>query len=406
MAYFITLLVGISLGAGGVLWLFWKWRKGVRDQQLSLESQVTDFRRREDALSADQDALRDEKESVSKHRIELESYAINYKELQDENLLLKHDLQNVDVTVRKLEMDQDVQDERQNEIVRRVDELGKRYLNENIKWISKNLTPNNYAACKSRLIDVIEKCRGVGFEISEDEESNLVAELKKEFENCVRAAFEREEQARIKAQIREEQKLQREFEKELKQLDRERQAIEVALEKALADAEDTHSEEIERLRERLLEAEERSKRAVSQAQLTKAGHVYVISNIGSFGKDVFKIGMTRRLDPADRISELGSASVPFPFDVHMMISSDNAPKLENALHHLLHKTRVNKAKPRKEFFRVEIEEIRAIVEEHHGEVNYVADPEALEYYQSMEMSEEDSDYIDSVYESLADSNDE
>src|SRR5262249_14343424 len=156
------------------------------------------------------------------------------------------------------------------------------------------------------------------------------------------------------AQIREEQLRQKEIDRELKQLEREREAIKVALEKALAEAAGQHSAEVEQLRARLKEAEERAQRAVSQAQLTRAGHVYVISNIGSFGDGVFKIGMTRRLEPLERVYELGSASVPLPFDVHMMISCDDAPSLENALHRAFFRSRINKSNPRKEFFKTDI----------------------------------------------------
>ena len=102
----------------------------------------------------------------------------------------------------------------------------------------------------------------------------------------------------------------------------------------------------------------------------------------------------------DRVRELGDASVPFPFDVHMMISSDDAPTLENELHRALHKTRLNRVNPRKEFFRSDIEAIRKVVETNHGEVQYVADSEALEYRQSVSMSDEDSEYLESIHDSL------
>jgi len=190
--------------------------------------------------------------------------------------------------------------------------------------------------------------------------------------------------------------------RELKQLQRERTAIQAALDQALAEARDKHSEEVQRLQARLAEAEEKSRRAMSMAQQTKAGNVYVISNIGSLGESVFKIGMTRRLEPLDRVRELGDASVPFPFDVHMMISCDDAPSLENALHRELHKLRINKTNPRKEFFKVDLETICRIVRAHHGEVAYVADPEALEYRQSLSMSEEDSKFIENVYQGIDD----
>jgi len=339
---------------------------------------------------------------LAAERKEFEARVVSYEELKAENALIKRDLSNLDVKQRKLILDREKQREKQQALDERGKELGGRYLKENVKWIGSSLSANNYTACKQRLLDVIERCRGIGFEVSQEEQDSLLADLKAEFEKMVRAALEREEQSRIKAQIREEQKLQREVDRELKQLERERAAIQAALEKALAEAKDQHSEEVERLKARLAEAEENSKRAVSRAQMTKSGYIYVISNIGSFGENTFKIGMTRRLEPNDRVRELGDSSVPFPFDVHMMISCDDAPALENALHRLLHKHRLNKIKPRKEFFKTDIETIRKVVLEHHGEVEYVADPEALEYHQSLTMTDEDAEYIEQVYEEAAD----
>jgi hypothetical protein len=261
---------------------------------------------------------------------------------------------------------------------------------------------NNFAGSKTKLLEVIERCRSIGFEITSVHEGQLVLDLKQEYEKVLRADFERQEQARIKAQIREEQRLEREIQKEIERLERERMAIKVALEKALREADDKHSEEIERLRVRLQEADEKSQRAISQAQMTKSGHVYVISNIGSFGNDVFKIGMTRRLEPEQRVKELSGASVPFPYDIHMMISCDDAPSLENALHHALHKQRINKVNIRKEFFRTDIDSIKNIVEENHGEVSYIADVESLEYYESRNISDDDFEFIEQAYNALED----
>lgn len=355
-------------------------------------------RRRE--LDEESSHVADEAAALDRRQREFNARAVSYGELSDENLLLKRDLQNLDVNLRKLQLDTELQREKQQMLDKRAQEVGARYLQDSVKWIGNAITANNFVACKQRLLKVIEWCRDIGFEVSPAEESTLVSNLKGEYERVVRAAFEREEQARIKAQIREDQLLQKEVERELKQLERERAAIQAALDQALAKAKDEHSAEVDRLRARLAEAEAKAQRATSQAQLTKAGHVYVISNIGSFGKDVFKVGMTRRLEPLDRVRELGDASVPFPFDVHMMISCTDAPLLENALHRELHKTRLNRLNPRKEFFRADIEAIRRIVEQHHGEVQYVADPEALEYNQSLSMSDEDAEYVEEVYDEL------
>ena len=117
---------------------------------------------------------------------------------------------------------------------------------------------------------------------------------------------------------------------------------------------------------------------------------------------MFKVGMTRRLEPLERIRELGDASVPFPFDIHMMIASDDAPALENAVHRALHTSRINRTNPRKEFFKTEIDLIYEIVKKHHGEVQYVADAEALEYHQSLSMTDEDQEVIDQVFEEVDD----
>lgn len=166
------------------------------------------------------------------------------------------------------------------------------------------------------------------------------------------------------------------------------------IEEALRAAEGAHREELEKqrleLEQKIQEAHAQYERAKSMAQLTKQGHVYIISNIGSFGEDVFKIGMTRRLEPMDRVKELSGASVPFDFDVHAMISCDDAPALEKTLHDSLEKYRINRINLRKEFFRVKLEKIINEVERHHGQVEYVADPAALQYLQSLEYAENEA----------------
>jgi hypothetical protein len=330
---------------------------------------------------------------------QFQSQVISYNELQDENAILKRDLRNLSVSLRKTQLDRDLQQKSEEVIGQKVDEVGSRYLTENVKWIGKSLNANNFVQCKQRLQEVIDRCRGIGFSISPEDEVRYIADLRAEYEKTVRAAFQKEEQGRIKAQIREEQKLEREIQREQARIERERAVLQEALDKALATAADIHSAQIEDLKARLAEAEAKE-RAISQAQLTKAGFIYVISNIGAFGEGVYKIGMTRRLEPEDRIRELGDASVPFPFDIHMMISCENAPTLENVLHRALYKQQVNKTNPRKEFFRADIEEIARLVRENHGDVEYVADAEALQYRQSQEMSGEDLQYIERVFEEL------
>ncbi|QDV91049.1 hypothetical protein RAS2_21380 [Phycisphaerae bacterium RAS2] len=322
---------------------------------------------------------------------------ISYEEHKNENVILKRDLLLLITNLRKLELDRDLLKEEQASLDLKISELGSRYLKENVKWIGRSLRDDNFTQCKDRLLDVISRCREAGLKVSVDEENALVSELRRDYEAVVKTTLAREEQARIKARIREEALREREIQREKERIEQEESAIKAALKKALADAQQDHTAEVEELKRRLEEAESRM-RTVSQAELTKTGTVYVISNIGSFGEGIFKIGMTRRLEPLDRIKELSDASVPFPFDVHMMITTENAPSLEHKLHHALHKMRINKANPRKEFFRIDMESIVNIVRENHGTVEYVAEPEALQYHESLSMSDEDHEYIESLYE--------
>src|SRR5699024_11194221 len=122
---------------------------------------------------------------------------------------------------------------------------------------------------------------------------------------------------------------------------------------------------------------------LQREQNTRAGFVYIISNIGSFGENVFKIGMTRRLEPFDRISELSGASVPFHFDVHALIFSEDAPGLENLLHHHFREHELNKVNHRKEFFKVDLEKIKELVHsEFNNTVIFTELPDAEQYRES------------------------
>jgi len=145
------------------------------------------------------------------------------------------------------------------------------------------------------------------------------------------------------------------------------------------------------LEKQIAEAAEKEERAKSMAETTRRGHVYVISNIGSFGEDVFKIGLTRRLEPLDRVKELGDASVPFPFDVHAIIYAENAPALETDLHRRFTHKRVNAVNLRKEFFRVDLNSIKNAVEELAGsEADFKTTILAEEYHETRRLQELDT----------------
>jgi hypothetical protein len=142
---------------------------------------------------------------------------------------------------------------------------------------------------------------------------------------------------------------------------------------------------IHKLEAELHDAIDRKAKAIARAQLTRSGWVYVLSNIGTMGETVFKIGMTRRLEPLERVKELGDASVPFPFDVHAMIFSEDAPRLEAALHNRFADRRVNLVNLRREYFAVTLQEVQQAVAELFGPVTFRTKPEAEQYRETLVM---------------------
>jgi hypothetical protein len=223
-------------------------------------------------------------------------------------------------------------------------------------------------------------------------------ELDLAFEFQIKKQEEKEEQRKLREQAREEAKLQREIDAAREVLAKEERHFL----RALANMEDRLAKttlqadriliesEIATIRERIGEVEDKRRDVDFRAQNAQAGYVYVISNIGAFGEGVFKIGVTRRLEPLDRIDELGDASVPFDFDVHVLVFSDDAYGLEAALHRHFATRRLNMVNGRKEFFRATIEEVEAVLRESFAKPVEVAKiAEAAEYRQSVRMSTPD-----------------
>jgi hypothetical protein len=201
---------------------------------------------------------------------------------------------------------------------------------------------------------------------------------------------EREEQRLIREQIREEEKAARELRKAQEDAEKDEARYKTALDRARAEIanasgrdQDTLLARIETLSAQLESARQAKERAIARAQQTKAGTVYVISNLGSFGDGVFKIGLTRREDPLERVQELGDASVPFPFDVHALLNSEDAPQLEARLHQSLAHKRINAINQRREFFRATLEEIETAARAAGATVEFARTPEAREYRQSV-----------------------
>lgn len=193
--------------------------------------------------------------------------------------------------------------------------------------------------------------------------------VKIEYEYYVQRERAKEEQRAIRERMRQEAAELRELEAQRKQVENEEKKYAQEMDRVNGQIKSTEdTAETEKLKARLAELVQmlasvsERKEEIIALQNGKAGTVYIISNVGSFGKDVFKIGMTRRLEPQNRVNELGDASVPFPFDVHSFIFSEDAVSLETALHKELNAKRVNKVNLRKEFFRVSLDELEKLVE--------------------------------------------
>jgi len=198
---------------------------------------------------------------------------------------------------------------------------------------------------------------------------------------------EKQEEHARREKMRDAEKAQREIEQAQQEAEAQEATYQKLLEKARQEAAEATGTKLQELTTKvsefsakLDEARQKKERAIARAQLTKSGFVYVISNIGAFGEGVVKIGMTRRMEPMERIMELSGAAVPFPFDLHVMLYSDDAPALECALHQLLDGRRLNLVNTRKEFFQgVNLAEIKGFVQERGLSAQFIEQAEAREY---------------------------
>ncbi len=233
------------------------------------------------------------------------------------------------------------------------------------------------------------------------EELKLVYEyncIKQEEKEAIRAAREEErEQAKVEKEFEEAKK---KILKEQKHYENLKEELLTKLDKGSLPEEEVKSK-LEEVESKLGEIDKSLDDIDYRVTNHRVGYVYVISNIGAFGEDVYKIGMTRRQEPLDRVNELGDASVPFKFDVHAMIFSDDAPKLESTLHKVFSKNKLNLINNRKEFFKVSIDEIEKVIKENHDKlVEFIKYPEAQQYRESIKYAElykDEKDLFNSKY---------
>ncbi len=257
---------------------------------------------------------------------------------------------------------------------------------------------NNIEACTKKIhasADAISKLGAImGIYITNNYVFMKIEELRLVHEYQVKKQEEKEEARELRQRQREEAKAQKELEEARKKLEKEQIHYENALSKLDAQLQSASPEiraDLEAKRRelagKLLEIETDIKQVDYRAANQRAGYVYIISNIGAFGEGVYKIGMTRRLDPMERVYELGDASVPFNFDVHAMIFTEDAPGLEAALHAAFSDRKLNFVNQRREFFRVSLDEIKEVVKKNYDKtVEFVDIPPAEQYRESLRLS--------------------
>ena len=403
---------------------------GIIDVDKEIDNKKSEFSVIEKDL---QDQVEEMKLSLTNLKVKYEKASDVFEDLSRQNNLLQDNLEIAEFGIYEPHFDFETSEifkekikeikTRQREMIKDKDAIwggdnwtvngsvreGRKMINKQIKLMLRafngecdsfisNVSWNNVNRMQERIeksVDAINKMGETqGLEIRTQYVNLKLEELRLTYEFHQKKYEEKEEQRRIREQMREEEKARRDFEKAQKDAEKEEKMLQQAMKKATQAIEKATEEErakyeqqLDELKAQLKEAEEKNQRAISMAQQTKSGHVYVISNIGSFGENVFKIGMTRRLEPMDRVNELGDASVPFKFDVHAMIYSDNAPELENTLHKTFTKKRLNHVNLRREYFDISLDEIQKVVLDNHGEIEFIKEPEAKEYRESLIIKE-------------------
>lgn len=244
--------------------------------------------------------------------------------------------------------------------------VGEKMFRMAVEIALENLTTKN----KDRTLRRVESIRDFLRKNSLSIQGNIFGDIEKKYKQLLDEEEQEVEQARIREQMRDEAKAEWERNEETARLERENRELQKRIaQEQMKELTAKQAKIIEELQAKLLVNKGASERIKSMAQLTKVGKIYVISNVGSFGERVFKIGMTRRLFYEKRVDELGDASVPFPFDIHMIIETNDARALEKHLHAELHQYRLNLVNFRKEFFSVGLEEIERIVTKHQEVVS-------------------------------------
>ena len=349
-----------------------KWKKQYQDDLIQAKDNLKSF------LSSHREKIKDE----IIHDLYRRTFLFEYEILRDSRINIKKE----SLSLLKWQLKEE---KRLYEIAYLtsdidVSNLCDDYLKLNIIKLVKEMKYSDWTTIQTKIGVVFENMNNAlnnsGYKVSDTFFRRLCRYLEAKYLVIQKQEMEKEQE-------REEREAQREYDRAIKKAQKEEETAQREIEKKEKELLDERNQEktnelqkqIAELKMALYEARSLRERAMSMAQQTKAGYVYIISNIGSFGKDVYKIGMTRRLNPMERVVELSNASVPFPFDVHAFIYSEDAPTLETELHRTFEDRKVNSINYRKEYFHVSLEEIKAAIRKKGVEAVFVDIPDAFQY---------------------------
>lgn len=362
-------------------------------------------------LLQDIEKLRSEKNILEREINDLnKTLTIEYGNDNDYSNISSQEIKNK-LNMLKLEQDNLIKNDSAILVTTSIDSKNKKIIDSNVKQLLRsfntecntiinNLTIKNIDSSRNKFektYTALNKLYELDYvQISKQFYELKLNELTLNYYYIEQLENEKEQQKAIKEQLLEEEKLRKEIEREKQRIEKEETQFKNEVSKLMGYLNKSNNyiekqlyvDKIKELEEKLKLLEKDKANVLEREQNTRAGFVYIISNIGSFGENIYKIGMTRRLEPMDRIKELGDASVPFQFDVHALIFSDDAPALENILHQTFKENQVNKINPKKEFYNIDLEKIKEVVKNNYNNtVDFTDYAEAYEYRETLKLKE-------------------
>ncbi len=362
-------------------------------------------------LLSDIEALKSEKENIEKDLKSMNNMlTVEYSSFNDYTNISSQEIKNK-LNMLKLKLDDLMKNDKAVLTTSSISSVNKKTIINNVRQLLRsfntecdsiisNLTIRNIDISRNKFeksFISLNKLYELDYvQISKEFYELKLEELTLNYSYLQQLEIEKEHQKAIREQLLEEEKVRKEIDREKQRIEKEETQFKNEISKLMAylnksgnDIEkQLYIDKIKELEDKLKLLEKDKENVMQREQNTRAGFVYIISNIGSFGENIYKIGMTRRLEPMDRIKELGDASVPFQFDVHALIFSDDAPALENILHQTFKENQVNKVNSKKEFYNIDLEKIKEVVRNNYNNtVDFTDYAEAYEYRESLKLKE-------------------